>query len=131
LIILTCHEQDNELSTLNSSNKPKVVSVPRYSTVSPGVSNLESPLILSDKNNSSSENKNQSHNIMSMKSSSALKLHELHASKQRVLIASSTKQEFELEKKLVNFHEPTENIQSLTTSLWGTVKHVDWAAMAA
>jgi hypothetical protein len=67
---------------------------------------------------------------MARKGSSSSNLHGLHLSEQRVLIAACTKQEFKVDKQLIKLQVPTDDILTLNKSLWGTVKHVDWDAMA-
>jgi hypothetical protein len=58
------------------------------------------------------------------------KHHGLHVSQNKVELTEAAKRELAVEKNLVKFRVPHEEIASLETSLWGTVKHVDWRAMS-
>jgi hypothetical protein len=100
--------------TPNSTNKPiAIVSIASGGFAST-VSDLESPPGCSSKRRTKMPPKH----------------HGLHVSQKKVELTEAAKRELAVEKNLVKFRVPHEEITSLDTSLWGTVKHVDWSAMS-
>ena len=57
------------------------------------------------------------------------KHHGLHVSQKKVELTEAAKRELAVEKSLVKFRVPHQEINLLDSSLWGTVKHVDWSAL--
>jgi hypothetical protein len=100
--------------TPNSTNKPIAIVSIATGRFASTVSDLESPPGCSTKRRTKMPPKH----------------HGLHVSQKKLELTEAVKREFAVEKNLVKFRVPHEQINSLDTSLWGTVKHVDWIAMS-
>lgn len=112
---------DSTSSPPNSTNKPIAVISIESQLYSSTVSDLESPPVGYERRSKKRR--------LSMPPKKATKHHGLHVSQKKVELTAATQQAISVEKNLVKFRIPHDEITSLNSSLWGTVKHVDWGAM--